>query len=628
MRTCCGLEVRPPGKARRRGALPRPARPREEYEQPADVVVLGAFSMTNTKLLLQGGIGKPYDPRSGEGVVGRNFCYQVVSSVPVFFRDRWINPFLAGGATQTVIDEFNGDNFDHGGLGFFGGGYISANVSNGRPISSRVLPPGTPRWGSKWKRANADWYAHAFKILVHGCNYPHRENFLDLDPTYRDAYGQPLLRMTYNFHENDYRMSEYVTGKAHEIAKVDGSHDRRRDRAAQGDFDTRIYQTTHTTGGTIMGADPNTSVVSPQTAALGCRQPVRSRLVGLSAQRRLQPDRAAGRAGLAAGRRSASLSVTSSDALGGDMKLSIVILHGSLALIPCTARACGRRQGTGRLRGLRGLPCSGRRKRNRSEPDGRSWPQSGHIGRIPLQQGDAAVGNQVERQDTRPLHRGTPEGRARKSDALRRAEGPGPARGGSAISEHAAMILRAEVLSPAVYGRFEAAFAPPWRWRAGRGGWRCVPDCTCTLKAGNPCGSTSMNCFTRRPGTRRQSGRSSSQINQLIPAERGLVATAACEEDFGGDGPGPIDGTWWLGLCGQLVRARDESPQDSAATGSGVRHLFFRIEPVQALLLQTPGLNVDVCVELGDTVHCVPLSEPARRAISSDLGVHSTVEAS
>jgi len=39
------------------------------------------------------------------------------------------------------------------------------------------------------KQANADWYAHAFQYSVHGSNYPHRENYLDLDPDYRDAYG-------------------------------------------------------------------------------------------------------------------------------------------------------------------------------------------------------------------------------------------------------------------------------------------------------------------------------------------------------------------------------------------------------------------------------------------------------
>jgi len=236
----------------------------EEYEQPADVVVVGAYSMTSTKLLLQERIGEPYNPATGKGVVGRNFCYQVMSHTPAFYKDRWINPFLAAGASQTVIDEFNGDNFDHGGLGFLGGGYIYANVTNGRPIGSRLVPAGTPRWGAKWKQANADWYAHAFQYSVHGSNYPHRENFLDLDPAYRDAYGQPLLRMTYNFKDNDYRMSEYVTRKAHELAKASGATLVSDAAPRRGDFDPRVYQTTHTTGGTIMGADPRTSVVSPR----------------------------------------------------------------------------------------------------------------------------------------------------------------------------------------------------------------------------------------------------------------------------------------------------------------------------------------------------------------------------
>jgi hypothetical protein len=37
----------------------------EEFEQPADVVVLASFTMSNTKLLLMAGIGQPYDPQTG-----------------------------------------------------------------------------------------------------------------------------------------------------------------------------------------------------------------------------------------------------------------------------------------------------------------------------------------------------------------------------------------------------------------------------------------------------------------------------------------------------------------------------------------------------------------------------------
>jgi gluconate 2-dehydrogenase alpha chain len=234
-----------------------------EYLQPADVVVLAAFTMTNTRLLLVSRIGEPYDSRTARGVVGRGYCHQTMSGVNVFFKGRWINPFLAAGASQTVIDEWNNDNFDHSGLGFHGGGYIYSNTTNGRPISSRLLPPGTARWGSAWKQANADWYAHAFTISVHGSSYAHRENFLDLDPTYRDVYGLPLLRVTFDFRENELRMSEYVTQKALELARASGATIVGPATPRKGPFDVRVYQTTHTTGGTPMGADPRRSVVSP-----------------------------------------------------------------------------------------------------------------------------------------------------------------------------------------------------------------------------------------------------------------------------------------------------------------------------------------------------------------------------
>src|SRR5215468_7196036 len=81
------------------------------------------------------------------------------NNVTVFFEDKIINPFMAAGASFGMnIDDFNGDNFDHSGLGFFGGAWISAGTSNGRPIQTRPVPPGTPRWGRDWKKATAKWY--------------------------------------------------------------------------------------------------------------------------------------------------------------------------------------------------------------------------------------------------------------------------------------------------------------------------------------------------------------------------------------------------------------------------------------------------------------------------------------
>lgn len=235
----------------------------EDYFQPAEVVVLGAYTMSNTKFLLMAGIGQPYDPNTRTGVVGKNFCYQTSSGMNVFFKDRWINPFMSAGSNVTIIDEFNGDNFDHTNLGFLGGGFIASSVS-GRPIVSRRVPPGTPRWGTQWKQAAADWYGHSFSIGYQGSSYPHRENYLDLDPVYTDAYGQPLVRMTFDTRENEQRVSAFGTNKAAEIARAMGATILGPASPKKPPFDARVYQSTHITGGTIMGDNPATSVVSPR----------------------------------------------------------------------------------------------------------------------------------------------------------------------------------------------------------------------------------------------------------------------------------------------------------------------------------------------------------------------------
>jgi gluconate 2-dehydrogenase alpha chain len=235
----------------------------EEYEQPAGIVVLSAYVFGNISLLLNSGIGQPYDPVTQKGVVGKNYCYQLSRmGVTLFFEDKFFNPFMGSPGTQMVMDDFTGDNFDHSGLGFLGGCKIQLGHVDGRPISNRPVPPGTPRWGAKWKKETAKWYQRAVRITLSGSNYANRYNYIDLDPTYRDQLGRPLLRMTYNFVENDHKVSQYCMRVALEIARALKPSMMGPPALRQGDYDTVPYQSTHNTGGTIMGTDPKTSVVN------------------------------------------------------------------------------------------------------------------------------------------------------------------------------------------------------------------------------------------------------------------------------------------------------------------------------------------------------------------------------
>jgi gluconate 2-dehydrogenase alpha chain len=140
-----------------------------EFEQPADLIILSAYALGNVHLLLHSGIGKPYSPSTGKGVVGRNYAYQCESGASAYFDEKTIlNRFMGAGALGTTLDDFSGDDYDFAKAGYIGGGGISCSNYGARPIQSHPTPRGTPRWGSAWKKAVVDNYDHAASVSQSG----------------------------------------------------------------------------------------------------------------------------------------------------------------------------------------------------------------------------------------------------------------------------------------------------------------------------------------------------------------------------------------------------------------------------------------------------------------------------
>jgi gluconate 2-dehydrogenase alpha chain len=232
-----------------------------QWEQPADIVLVCAFALKNVHMLLVSGIGRPYDTTNREGTIGRNYAYQTLSSAQLFFDDKNFNPFIGSGSCGQSMDDFNGDVFDHGELDFVGGALIACAAEDGTPIQHLPVPPGTPRWGAKWKQATKQNYLRTFRLIVQASSYAASVNYLDLDPTYKDRIGRPLLRMTFDFPDNDIRMSNYVTDKMEEIANALHPREYTVQRRTK-PYSMVPDQTVHNTGGAIMGADPTTSAVN------------------------------------------------------------------------------------------------------------------------------------------------------------------------------------------------------------------------------------------------------------------------------------------------------------------------------------------------------------------------------
>lgn len=232
----------------------------EEFIQPADIVALTSYIFNNYKLLAVSDIGEQYDPETEEGTLGRNYCYQIFGGATGFF-DEQFNTFMGAGALGMALDDYNGDNFDHEDLDFLHGGNISITQTGARPILNNPVPSDTPSWGEEFKEESIKNYTRVLSVSGQGATSPHKENYLSMDTEYTDAYGVPLVCLTYNYTDQDRARQKYLAERSGEILEEMGAS--QVDLAAElTDYNIVPYQSTHNTGGTTMGASPETSVVN------------------------------------------------------------------------------------------------------------------------------------------------------------------------------------------------------------------------------------------------------------------------------------------------------------------------------------------------------------------------------
>src|SRR5260221_4414825 len=169
----------------------------------AEMVILAPFTYDNTRLLLISKTAKfPDGLANSSGHVGKHFMTHLRARVQIAFDDQYVNVYMGPSAQKHSIDDFNSDNFDHGGLGFIPGAPISVGpvALEGGPIGAVTMnpPPGTPRWGAAYRDFFAKYYARhaAIAAPIEDLPYPHQT--IDLDPEVRDQWGLPAPRLTYD----------------------------------------------------------------------------------------------------------------------------------------------------------------------------------------------------------------------------------------------------------------------------------------------------------------------------------------------------------------------------------------------------------------------------------------------
>jgi choline dehydrogenase-like flavoprotein len=154
--------------------------------------------------------------------------------------------------TRIVLDFYNTDPK----RGFYGGGGIDARFGKYPLIFALSgLPPGSPTWGEGFARGLAEQFSRNMLFGTHGTSLPLEANNISLDPSLKDAWGLPCMRVTYQDHPDDLKNARFLGAKAAELAQAAGAL-----KVWQEEVRPQT-QSVHLLGTCRMGNDPKTSVV-------------------------------------------------------------------------------------------------------------------------------------------------------------------------------------------------------------------------------------------------------------------------------------------------------------------------------------------------------------------------------
>lgn len=248
-------------------------RERREHFQPADMVFLTAYTLSNVRLMLLSRSAKhPNGLGNNHGLVGKNYTYQLWEGpVTGVFEGEPMNLYMGNTSTIKVIYDFNADDFDHSNVDFVGGAQIFSCLGEREPVTavgdlpisneSGATMPADRNWGQPWKDALRKNWDSFVPITIQGESLPYDDQFFDLDPTYTDQYGLPLLRLTFDWHDNDQRLYRFIAQRCQEIMRAMNAT-KIKITPELGPYDYSRYQSTHVTGGAIMGTDAGNSVAN------------------------------------------------------------------------------------------------------------------------------------------------------------------------------------------------------------------------------------------------------------------------------------------------------------------------------------------------------------------------------
>ena len=158
---------------------------------------------------------------NSSGFVGRNLMFNAHGVVDGVFENP-LNEYKGAQVSKVIHDFYETDPA----RGFYGGGGIDARALwSATPILHAMLgmPHDVPTWGKAFKDAMAHNFTRQMSLACATTSLALDRNNITLDPTSKDRWGRPAIRLTYLDHDDDLSTVRFLVARAEELMDAAGA---------------------------------------------------------------------------------------------------------------------------------------------------------------------------------------------------------------------------------------------------------------------------------------------------------------------------------------------------------------------------------------------------------------------
>jgi choline dehydrogenase-like flavoprotein len=213
-------------------------------------VILSANGAETPRLLLNSTSSRfPQGLANSSGLVGKYLMFNQGASAHATFEHE-LNEYKSVQVTRLLHDFYDADP----GRGFYGGGGIDARINPQPAVWALSQGGDLPRWGAALK-ARIEAFPRSMVAAGHSTSLAVESNGISIDPTLKDAWGIPAIRVTYKDHPDDLACARFLQDRQVEIMHAAGARQVWRDDVAEAE------SAVHLLGTARMGNDSATSVI-------------------------------------------------------------------------------------------------------------------------------------------------------------------------------------------------------------------------------------------------------------------------------------------------------------------------------------------------------------------------------